>query len=250
MSELMDSTAGEDVPGRPASGGGGAKRLMLGLGVVAVVITAVLLLPVDAWMSAAVDWVDGLGWWGPFALIGLYILACVALIPGSVLTLGAGAVFGVVKGSLIVSAASTLGAAAAFLVGRYLARGWVEGRVAGNPRFAAVDAAVGREGFKIVFLTRLSPVFPFNILNYAYGLTAVSLRNYVLASWVGMIPGTIMYVYLGAAAKDVVAADEGEDTSRLALKIVGLVATVVVTVYVTRLASRALAREVGHESDE
>lgn len=200
-------------------------------------------LPVHDWLSAAIDWVDGLGWWGPLALVGLYIIACVLLIPGSVLTLGAGAVFGVVKGSLAVSCGATLGAAAAFLVGRYLARGWIEGKMANNARFVAVDRAVGHEGFKIVFLTRLSPVFPFNLLNYAFGLTAVSFRNYLLASWAGMIPGTIMYVYLGAAAKDVVSAEKGS-AGETALTVVGLLATIVVTVYITRIAKLALEKEV------
>jgi uncharacterized membrane protein YdjX (TVP38/TMEM64 family) len=241
MSDSIDATEGA-AASQPASGGG--SRLVVPLLVVAALVTAIIVLPVNEWLSAGVDWVDGLGWWGPVALVGLYIVACVLLIPGSVLTLGAGAAFGVVKGALAVSVGATLGAAAAFLVGRYVARGWVKGKVAGNERFAAVDSAVGREGFKIVFLTRLSPVFPFNILNYAYGLTAVSFRNYVLASWIGMIPGTIMYVYLGSAAKDVVAAEEGASTGETVLKIVGLVATIVVTVYVTRIARKALDKEV------
>lgn len=241
MSESMSELQSQGTA--PVRTGRG-RRLLLPLAVVAALVAALVLLPVNEWMTAAVDWVEGLGWWGPFALIGIYVVACVAMFPASLLTLGAGAVFGVVKGSLIVSAASTLGAAAAFLVGRYLARGWIEGKMAGNQRFAAVDEAVGREGFKIVFLTRLSPAFPFNILNYAYGLTAVSFRNYVLASWVGMIPGTIMYVYLGAATKDVVAAEDGATGGETALKIVGLAATIVVTVYVTRIARRALDKEV------
>jgi len=221
----------------------GVARLLPLFAVLAGLVVAIVLLPVNEWLTEAVDWIDGLGWWGPVALVGVYIVACVLLIPGSVLTLGAGAVFGVVKGSLIVSCGATLGAAAAFLVGRYLARGWIENKMSGNERFAAVDSAVGREGFKIVFLTRLSPVFPFNILNYAYGLTAVSFRNYVLASWVGMIPGTIMYVYLGAAAKNVVTG-EPRSTGETVLMVVGLVATIVVTVYVTRIARLALDKEV------
>ena len=219
------------------------RRWLLLIMVLAALVFALVLFPVQSWLSAAIDWVDGLGWWGPLALVGLYIIACVLLIPGSVLTLGAGAAFGVVKGSLAVSCGATLGAAAAFLVGRYLARGWIEGKMTNNARFSAVDRAVGREGFKIVFLTRLSPVFPFNLLNYAFGLTAVSFRNYQLASWVGMIPGTIMYVYLGAAAKDVVSAEKGS-AGETALTVVGLLSTIAVTVYITRIAKLALEKEV------
>ena len=140
-------------------------------------------------LRRSLDWVAGLGPTGVIAFVVIYILACVFMLPGSVLTLGAGAVFGVVKGSVIVSVAATLGATAAFLVGRYFARDRVAKMIEGNARFRAIDEAVGREGWKIVGLTRLSPVFPFNLLNYAYGITKVSLRDYFLASWIGMLPG-------------------------------------------------------------
>ncbi len=144
------------------------------------------------WMTGALDWIAGLGALAPVAFIAIYIVACVAFVPGSILTIGAGVIFGVVRGSIYVSIAATLGATAAFLVGRYLAREWVSARLEGTAKFKAIDEAVGREGWKIVVLTRLSPVFPFNLLNYAYGLTRVSLRDYFLASWAGMIPGTIL----------------------------------------------------------
>jgi uncharacterized membrane protein YdjX (TVP38/TMEM64 family) len=227
-------------------GGRSAARLAALLVGVAALATMVILLPVQAWLSAAVEWIAGLGPWGPLALAGLYVVACVLLVPGSVLTLGAGAAFGVVVGFVTVSLAATAGAAAAFLVGRHLARDQVASRVAGNPRFAAVDRAVGREGFKIVLLTRLSPLLPFNVQNYAYGLTDVSFRDYVLASWLGMIPGTILYVSLGYAGREAATAGEGRARTpgEWALLGVGLAATVAVTVYVTRLARRALDREL------
>jgi len=201
---------------------------------------ALLLLPVDRWFVQSIDWVDGLGLWGPVALVGLYIVACVLFVPGSILTLGAGAVFGVVTGTVAVFTGATLGACAAFLVGRHFAREWIAAKVEGNPRFAAIDRAVGREGLKIVLLTRLSPVFPFNLLNYAYGLTGVTFRDYLVGS-LGMLPGTLMYVYLGSIGSDLAtgAAGAGE-TGQAWLKGVGLVATIVVTLYVTRIAGRAL----------
>jgi uncharacterized membrane protein YdjX (TVP38/TMEM64 family) len=194
-------------------------------------------------LAKALEWMDALGPTGPALFILIYIVACVLFVPGSALTLGAGAIFGVVRGSVFVSIGSTLGATAAFLVGRYVARDWVARRIARNDKFAAIDQAVGREGWKIVGLTRLSPVFPFSLLNYAYGLTKVSLRDYVLASWIGMMPGTVMYVYIGSLARLGVDA-QSATTAQTVLKIIGLLATVVVTVYVTKIARRALREKV------
>jgi len=151
-------------------------------------------------------------------------------------------VFGVVWGSIYVSIASTLGATAAFLVGRYLARDAIARKIEGNERFAAIDKAVAGEGWKIVGLTRLSPVFPFTLLNYAFGLTQVKLRDFVLASWIGMMPGTIMYVYLGSLAQ-AATGDRARTTGEWVLYSVGLLATVVVTVFVTRVAKKALAKK-------
>lgn len=128
-------------------------------------------------LKQAINWVGQLGLWGPILFIGIYILAAVLFFPGSVLTLGAGAVFGVVWDSVYVSIASTLGATCAFLVGRYLARDTIARKIEGNESFAAIDKAVAGEGWKIVGLTRLSPIFPFTILNYAFGLTQVKLRD-------------------------------------------------------------------------
>jgi len=184
-----------------------------------------------------------LGAWGPVLFVLLYVAATVLFLPGSILTLGAGVVFGLVRGAVIVSISATLGATAAFLVGRYVARDWVAGKIEGNPKFKAIDEAVAREGWKIVGLTRLSPVFPFNLLNYAFGLTRVSLSHYVIASWIGMMPGTVMYVYLGSVAGTLAGAGGASRTpAEWALYAVGLAATIGVTVYVTRLARRALAR--------
>jgi uncharacterized membrane protein YdjX (TVP38/TMEM64 family) len=124
--------------------------------------------------------------------------------------------------------------------------------VARSPAFAAIDRAVEREGFKIVLLTRLSPIFPYNLLNYAYGLTRVSLRDYVLASWIGMMPAALLYVYLGSAAKSLadLAAGRIERTpAQGVLFAAGLFATVIVTVYVARLARRELKKAVGENAE-
>ena len=198
-------------------------------------------------LHEALTWISGLGALGPIIFAGLYILACVLSLPGSILTLGAGALFGVVTGFIAVSIGSTLGAACAFLIGRYLARDLVAGRIAGNEKFKAIDEAVGREGWKIVLLTRLSPVFPFNLLNYSFGLTKVSLKHYFFASWLGMIPGTVMYVYIGSLAGGLAGlggAGRTRTTGEWVLYGVGLLATLLVTVFVTRLARKALTARI------
>ncbi len=160
-------------------------------------------------LASFLEWVQGIGPWGAVLFAAAYVPAAVLFVPGSLLTLGAGFVFGLAKGTVIVSLGSTAGAAAAFLVARSLAHDWVARRIARRPTLAAIGRAVETEGFKIVLLTRLSPVLPFNLLNYAFGLTAVPFRTYVLASWIGMLPGTIMYVYLGSAAKSLADAAVG-----------------------------------------
>ena len=195
-------------------------------------------------LQTLLDRIASFGIWGPVVFIAVYILAAVLLIPGSVLTLGAGAVFGLGPGLIWVTLGANLGAHAAFLVGRYLARDWVARKIAGHAAFSAIDKAVADEGWKIVGLTRLSPAFPFTGLNYAFGLTRVSFQHYALATFFGMLPGTVLYVYLGALAKAGVR-HEGRTPGQWAVLIVGLLATLAVTVFVTRLAKRALARKVG-----
>jgi uncharacterized membrane protein YdjX (TVP38/TMEM64 family) len=207
----------------------------------AAVIAAFVLFDVRRLLQQTLDGLQSLGPWGPVLFILIYVVATVFLIPGSVLTLGAGTLFGVVWGSVYVSIAATLGATAAFLVGRYLTRDWVASKIAGNATFAAIDRAVAAEGWKIVGLTRLSPVFPFTLLNYAFGLTQVSLRQYVLASWIGMMPGTVLYVYLGSVAR-LGATGSALTTGQRILYGVGLVATLAVTVVITRIARRSLAK--------
>jgi uncharacterized membrane protein YdjX (TVP38/TMEM64 family) len=215
----------------------------IGLGIIAVVALILLGRQVGAYVPQFAVWVDSLGVWGPIVFIIGYAVAAVAFVPGSLLTLAAGAVFGLAKGVLYVFIAAVLGSAAAFLVSRHLARTLIEQRLAGNARFAAIDRAVSAQGRKIVFLLRLSPVFPFNLLNYALGLTNVRFIDYLVAS-VGMLPGTLLYVYYGKLAGDVAALAGGaavrKDTTYYAVLVLGLAATVLVTALVTRIARRAL----------
>jgi uncharacterized membrane protein YdjX (TVP38/TMEM64 family) len=208
-----------------------------------VAVLVVLGRQLGAYVPQFAVWVNSLGVWGPVVFILGYAAATVAFAPGSILTLTAGAVFGLGKGVLYVFVAAVLGSSAAFLVSRHLARTVIEQRVAGNARFAAIDRAVSAQGRKIVFLLRLSPVFPFNLLNYALGLTNVRFVDYLVAS-IGMIPGTLLYVYYGKLAGDVAALAGGAAVEKGAayyvVLVLGLAATVLVTTLVTRTARRAL----------
>jgi uncharacterized membrane protein YdjX (TVP38/TMEM64 family) len=219
--------------------------------VIALAAVALLLLAgrqAGAYVPRFAQWVEGLGVWGPVVFILGYAVAAVAFIPGSLLTLAAGAIFGLAKGTVYTLIGATLGASAAFLVARYGARKAIEKRIAGNARFAAIDRAVGREGFKIVALLRLSPIFPFNLLNYSLGLTKVSFLQYLAAS-IAMLPGTLLYVYYGKAAGSLAALAGGAKTEKgtasWVLLGVGLLATIAVTTFVTRLAGKALRQEIG-----
>jgi uncharacterized membrane protein YdjX (TVP38/TMEM64 family) len=215
------------------------KPLKIALAVLAVVALACVGRAAAAHFASFAAWVQGLGPAGPLVFIVAYAAAVVAFVPGSLLTLAAGAIFGLVAGTLYVLVAATLGSTLAFLVSRYVARGLVERRLAGNPKLAAIDRAIGAEGRKIVLLLRLSPAFPFSVLNYALGLTRVRLADYVLAS-VGMLPGTLLYVYSGKLAGDVAALASGAAVAKGAgyytFLGVGLVATLAVTLVVTRIA--------------
>jgi uncharacterized membrane protein YdjX (TVP38/TMEM64 family) len=219
------------------------------LALIAAAVAALIALSVNAPLREALGESLGRfrGWaWGPVVYGATYALACLVL-PGSLITLAAGSLFGVVVGMIVVSLAGVTGASLAFWLGRTLARGLVERRLAGNPRFRALDQAVAAGGFKIDLLTRLSPLFPFTLLNYAFGLTRVRFRDYVLASWVGMLPGTVLYVYLGSTVKELADVATGHvegGAARLVLFFVGLAATVAVTVYVTRMTRRALRQAV------
>jgi uncharacterized membrane protein YdjX (TVP38/TMEM64 family) len=220
-----------------------AIRIAVLLLLVASVLGALWFLPVKHYLLLLLEWTKDLGAWGPVFLAIFYVIACIFFLPGSVLTLGAGFLFGVPIGLLSAWTGATLGACAAFLVGRTLARDWVARKVEGNAKFAAIDEAVGREGFKIVFLLRLSPVFPFNLLNYALGLTRVSFKSYAIASLIGMLPGGLMYVYLGSAARSLADVAAGSVEGGLAGQIffwAGLAATVLVAGFVTRLARKSL----------
>ncbi len=239
----MDDAVADAEP----SGGG---RLKLVVAVVAAVAIGVawFTLPVDRWLLAMVEWIRDAGALGVAIYVGVYVVAAVLFLPGSLVTLAAGFAYGPVWGTVIVFPTATLAATIAFLVGRFFARDWVAKKVEGNARFQAIDNAIGKSGFRIVALLRLSPVFPFNLLNYSLGLTKVRLRDYVLAS-IGMLPGTALFVYLGSlitSATEIVSGNRPDGgTAQTVLYWGGLGATLLVTVILTRIARRELAKDIG-----
>jgi uncharacterized membrane protein YdjX (TVP38/TMEM64 family) len=222
-------------------------RLLFALAAILAVVVLARALDLPSRLLDALAMVPGMGPWGPLLFIGLYIATSLLFLPGWMLTLGAGFVFGIAKGMVTVSIGATLGAASAFLVGRYLARDAVARRLEAFPSFRAIDEAVARDGWKIVGLARMSPLFPFNVMNYAFGLTRIPFGHYVLASWIGMLPGTFVYVYFGSIAGDLATLGQfngPRGPMEWAFYAIGLAATVVVTVFVTRLARAALARHI------
>ncbi|HEX2243067.1 MAG TPA: TVP38/TMEM64 family protein, partial [Gammaproteobacteria bacterium] len=169
----------------------------------------------------------------------------VLMLPASPLSIAAGLTFGLVWGFVLVSLSATAGAASAFLVARYLARDQVARMIKQRPRFNAVDQAISEGGWKIVVLLRLSPLVPFNLQNYFYGLTGIRFWHYAAATFFGILPGVLLYVYLGAAGKVAISSRAG-GTAHWAVFAAGLIATVIVTVMVTKRA-RAKLRKIGVE---
>ena len=203
---------------------------------------AILFLPFRDWFAQFEEYVKGLGSIGPLAVALVYVVTTVLFIPGSAITIGAGTLFGLKTGFFVVLVGANLGALCAFLLARTLLREKVTRWAAGNAKFRALDRAIGSQGFKMVFLSRLGPAFPFNLLNYLLGLTAVRTVSYVVANLLGMLPGILLYVYIGAAARDALAGptDGSTDFYKQILKYVGLLATAAIVVIVTRIARKAL----------
>ncbi len=217
------------------------KWLALGLALI-LILVAISFLPVGQWVKSFTDWVRHLGLAGAFVFIGVYALAAVLFLPGAIFTIAAGLVYGIVGGTAVALVGATLGAALAFLVGRYLLRKRIENSFKKNKKFAAIDQAIGKQGWKIVGLLRLSPLIPFNVSNYFYGVTSIGFWPYLLATFIGIIPGTLLYAYLGAIGQAGLGGGGKKGHSPLEWTFlgIGLLATIGVTVYVSRLAKKAL----------
>ncbi len=240
MTKVEATAAAAPAAPDESNAGGGYLKIALAVG---VLIGLVLMgRQASGLLLSFAEWINGLGIWGPIAFIVGYAVATVAFLPGSLLTLAGGAIFGL-TGTIYVFLGATLGACSAFLISRYVARSSIEKRLESNEKFATIDRAVADQGMKIVFLVRLSPIFPFNLLNYGLGLTKVRFIDYAIAS-LGMLPGSFLYVYYGKAVGDIAALASGAPVEQGAEKWiflgVGLLATVLVTAVVTRIARKAL----------
>lgn len=205
-------------------------------------VATVAVLPVEDSVVAAARWIRTAGPLGAVAYVGLYVAATVFLAPGSLLTVAAGFAYGLPLGVLLASPTSVLAATTAFVLGRTIARPWVERRLASAPRVEAIRRAVGRGGLRVVVLMRLSPLLPFNLLNYALAVSPVRMRDYVVGSFLGMLPGTVLFVYLGSLVTDAAALLEGAPTQswRPVLWAVGALATGAVSWILARYARAEL----------
>ncbi|MGZ8921276.1 MAG: TVP38/TMEM64 family protein [Limisphaerales bacterium] len=194
--------------------------------------------------------INELGAWAPFWFIIIYIVACLTFFPGFILTMGAGILFGVPRGTFYVSIGATLGAACAFLISRYLARRWVIKRFARSTRFRAIDDAVANEGWKIVGLIRLSPVFPFIPMNFVFGLTKIPFWQFFFATWVGILPVCTLFVYLGTLLGDIAALGTqpiAAGKTKWIVSGIGIGTTLIVSLFITRIARKALAARLPDE---
>lgn len=222
-----------------------AQRIAIGVLALAAIAAAIAWLPGASYLSWLLEAVRDLGPWGPVLLALAYVPATVLLVSGAPLAMGAGFLFGVPVGTLAVSLGGIAGASAAFWIGRHRARGWMRRKLTHRPRWRALDEAVGQHAAKTVLLVRLSPLFPFVLANYAFSLTKIRFRDFFWASWIGTLPGTALFAYLGSTAKDLTdilrGTYEGGWVRGIALG-VGLVATVVVTALISRAARAALER--------
>ncbi len=195
-------------------------------------------------MNGAMDWIQQSGWMGWVWFTAIYTFTCVFFLPGSMLTVGAGAVYGWLWGTLLVTLASTVGAAVNFLTSRYLARDWIQRKLGASPRFHALEQAIGR-GWKLILLSRISPVVPHSLVSYAAGLTSISFTRFLVASFIGFLPLSAAYAYAGAVVGKVARTKAGvmpHDWTSWTFTILGLIATVGVAVWSVRAASRAFKK--------
>jgi uncharacterized membrane protein YdjX (TVP38/TMEM64 family) len=203
------------------------------------------------WMTESLVWIQASGWVGWVVFIAIYALTCVFLLPGSILTVGAGAAYGFWSGTLLVTTASVAGAVLNFATSRYLVHDWLHRKFSHNAKFRALDRAIAHGGWRIVLLSRLSPILPHSIVSYACGLTNISMTRFTLASWIGFIPISAAYAYTGALIGKIAKAKAGmpHGIDSWLLYGLGLAVTILVTIWSAKIAARALKTEVPLESD-
>jgi uncharacterized membrane protein YdjX (TVP38/TMEM64 family) len=212
-------------------------KVVVAIAVVIALVILVRTLPVAEWLEQFKAWVQGRGALG-YVLYGLvYVVCCVLIVPALALTLGSGAIFGFIGGAIVNVIAATAGATLAFLLARSVLRHRVERMTANNPKFRELDRAITNEGTKIMWLVRLSGFPPFTWVNYAFGLTGIGLGSFILTTFFGIIPGTLAFTYAGAAGAQALSGDG----NRIAL-IVTAIGAVLVSVFIARVATKAIRR--------
>ncbi|KAL5792969.1 hypothetical protein ACOSP7_001563 [Xanthoceras sorbifolium] len=220
----------------------------------AAICIACISLPVETILAEFLSWIkQDLGPWGPLVLAFAYIPLTVLAVPASILTLGGGYLFGLPVGFIADSIGATLGATAAFLIGRTIGRSYVLSKLSNYPKFQAVSVAIQRSGFKIVFLLRLVPLLPFSMLNYLLSVTPIGIGHYMLASWLGMMPSTFALVYVGTTVKDLSDVTHGWDEisrTHWVMMALGFVTSVVLIVCVTKIAKASLDKELVANTDK
>jgi len=220
------------------------KRFWLFVAVVVGIALITVFFP-KGWFVIFRNWVRTLGVWAIPMYIGVYVGVTLFALPNALLMLGAGTLFGFTKGLLYVSIADTLGALACFVVGKTIARERIKRWISRRPNWQDFDQAIARKGWKIVLLTRLSPILPSSVLNYGFSCTKVKFTDYLLFSWLGMLPVIAFYVYLGAFGSALFRQHQGPQW--MILQGLGLAATIATAFYTTRLAKRALTQTEGAE---
>ena len=209
---------------------------LAGIGIAIAVLPS--LVPISEWSGALNHWLRSLGVWALPAFVGLYVLVSVCGLPNVVLLLLAGTVFGFVKGVMSASVADTAGAIACFSLGRSLLRKRLTTWIGHNAQFAQFDQAVAQKGWKILLLSRLSPMIPSNILNYGFSLTKISFWQYLLCTWLGMLPIISFYIYIGYVSMNLISSSS--KSSFIVLQIAGLAIAIALAVYITHFARKPL----------
>ncbi len=218
-------------------------RIALAAGLLAIIVAGLVLLPVQQYLKAFLEWIGRLGPWAPPFLVALEAVVCLLYLPSSAVTLLAGYRCGIVLGTVVASLGATLGATAAFLLSRLLLRGWIERRLAGHPAISAIDRAIGSQGFRVVLLLRLCSLLPYDLMSYALGLTKVSLGRYLLGTWLGRLPEIVLWAYIGSTAKDLSDVFAGKVHAGIGGRILvglGIAAMIAAMFVVSQIARKAL----------
>ena len=218
------------------------KRTWLGLAIASCLGVLIAQLPLSVWLLQINDWLANQGAWTIPIFTVIYVVAAIFGLPNIVLILAAGTLFGLTEGVINASIADTLSIAVCFLIGQTVGRQWLTRKLRGNSRFHKLDKAFSQKGWKIVLLTRLSPLLPSNILNYGFSITRINFWEYLFFSWLGMLPVIFTYVYIGNAGSTMLALDQ-QNPENMAFQALGIVATVGVMVCTTKLTTSALSSE-------